>query len=170
MSFWRNYYHLVWETQERAALIRPSIEAELYTFIIDRAAESQVYVYAIGGIEDHIHLVAAIPPQLSVSQVVKDLKESSAAYINETIQPNYLELAWESGFGCLSFGEGQLPVAIAYVKEQSLHHAADDTNAWLERTDISDEGPFDSGLSEKIAAILRDDARAYLAEMGEPPF
>ena len=169
MTFWRNYYHLVWETNQRAPLIRPSIEAQLYAFIIQKAAELEVRVYAIGGTEDHLHIVAAIHPQLSILRVVKNLKESSVDFINHTIRPQHLNLQWARGYGCMTIGEGQLNNAIAYVKAQSIHHADATTNKWLERSDSTDEGPADPGLSKKIKATIRETQQDYL-EMGEPPF
>ena len=52
MSFWRAYYHLVWTTRDRLSLIAPDIEARLYAYLVRKAAELGVYVYAINGIEE----------------------------------------------------------------------------------------------------------------------
>jgi len=170
MTFWRNYYHLVSETYQRTPLLVPSIDSELYAFIIDHSAEFEVYVYAIGGNEDRLHLVAAIPPNISVSEIVKNLKQDSAAYINDLLPPHHPTLDWQRGYGCMTIGEGQMAIAVNYVKSQSLLHADDRTNAWLERADTQDEGPSDPGLSPKIAALLRERQSDYHIEMGDPPF
>jgi putative transposase len=170
MSFWRNYYHLVWETHQRAPLLVPSIESELYTLIIDQAAKMEVYVYAIGSTEDHLHLVAAIPPVLSASQVVKDLKRASEDHINDLLPPDQPTLAWQKGYGCMTFGEGQLAEAVDYVKSQSLLHVDDQTNAWLERVGRQDEGPTDPGLSPKIATLFHEKYSDYTIDLGTPPF
>jgi hypothetical protein len=111
-----------------------------------------------------------IPPNLSIVQVVKDLKQSSADHINDLLPPHQPTLAWQPGYGCLTFGEGQLADAVTYVKTQSLLHADQETNAWLERADTQDEGPSDPGLSPKIAALLREKHPDYQIDMGEPPF
>ncbi len=169
MTFWRNYYHIIWENNQRAPLIMPSIEAPLYTFLITKADELDVRVNTIGGTENHVHIVAAIHPQLSILRVVKTLKESSDKFINEKIQPAHLALIWQSGYGCMTVGEGQLNKAIDYVKAQTLHHTDDSTNAWLEHADTIEEGPSDPGLSKRITDIIREEQPDYL-EMGEPPF
>ena len=62
MSLWRLYYHLVWATKERQPLINPETEAALYPYIISKADTLRCIVHAIGGVEDHIHLVVSIPP------------------------------------------------------------------------------------------------------------
>jgi Transposase IS200 like len=45
MSFWRTYYHIVWATKNREALITPQNEPRLYGYIVNKAAELGVYVY-----------------------------------------------------------------------------------------------------------------------------
>ena len=49
MPFWRLNYHLVWSTKNRESLIQPNIEQRLYGYLINKAAELGVYVYAING-------------------------------------------------------------------------------------------------------------------------
>ena len=77
MSFWRAFYHLVWATEGRLPMMSPEIEQQLYAYLIRKSSELGVYVYAINGIEDHLHLIVAIPPKLAVSEVVKRLKGRS---------------------------------------------------------------------------------------------
>lgn len=74
MSFWRTYYHIVWTTKNREPMITPEVEPRLFAYIVGKAAELGVYVYAINGWVDHVHLVVAIPPKRSVADVVKMLK------------------------------------------------------------------------------------------------
>lgn len=78
MSFWRNYYHLVWSTKNRLPLILPDFESQLFNYLIHKAAELDTNVLEINGIQDHIHLVLSIPPKNSVADVVKLLKGASA--------------------------------------------------------------------------------------------
>ena len=59
MTFWRCYYHLVWTTRNREPLIQPDIEKRLYAYIVCKAAELDVYVYAINGCSDHVHLIVS---------------------------------------------------------------------------------------------------------------
>ena len=39
MTFWRNYYHLVWATKNREHFIPPELEKELYAYIVSKADE-----------------------------------------------------------------------------------------------------------------------------------
>lgn len=162
MSFWRAYYHLVWATRDRLRLIEPEIEARLYAYLVRKAAELGVYVYAINGVEDHVHLVTAIPPKLAASDVVKRLKGASPHYVNHNIDLDYT-FAWQRGYGLLTLGERQRPSAEAYVTAQKQHHRIPETNAWLERCEEFDEGPVDSGITvEYVPTTVRESDVLYL--------
>ena len=169
MPFWRLYYHLVWATKNREHFIQPQIENRLYAYNVNKAAELGVYVYTINGWYDHIHLVVSIPPKHAVAYVVKCLKGASSHDFNQTGGLDYT-FAWQRGYGALSLGERQRPIAEAYVAGQKKHHEHQTANAWLERYAEFDEGPDDVGItSGSVPSIVREQRVAY-ETWGEPPF
>ncbi len=133
MSFWKHCYHIVWATKEREPLIIPAIEDRLYAYLVYKASELGVFVYALGGIEDHMHIVPAIPPKHSIAWVVKVLKGASAHFVNSELRPLGLRFAWQRGYGSLTIGERQRAAAIEYVLRQKEHHRLQTANVWLER-------------------------------------
>jgi putative transposase len=162
MSFWRNYYHIVWGTKNRLPLIRPGLEDRIFSIIIKQAAKMNSFVHVIGGTEDHVHVLIAIPPKHAVSDVVKQMKGSSTHLMNKVISP-YDHFEWQRGYGCLSLGKKQLPVAEAYIQNQKIHHAEGTTNTWLERSSGLDESPDDNkreGKDEK-KGLVREEAGNY---------
>jgi putative transposase len=68
MPFWRAYYHLVWATKDRAELIGPEVEETLFRYLVNKAAELNVRVYAINGWFDHVHMVVAAFQAIDVKQ------------------------------------------------------------------------------------------------------
>ena len=60
MSFWRHCYHIVWTTKGREPLILPAIEPRLVAYMAHKAGEMGVFLYALGGTEDHMHIIPAI--------------------------------------------------------------------------------------------------------------
>jgi putative transposase len=167
MSFWRNYYHLTWGTKNRSPLICPDFEQQLNNYIVKKAAELGVFVYDINGTDDHIHLVVSVPPSKSVAEVVKHLKGSSAHYVNHVILPG-VHFGWQAGYGCLTVGEKQRPIAESYVRSQKQHHSEGFTNARLERHTEEDEGPDDMQPGEG-SRFVRDGIEKY-EELGKFPF
>ncbi len=134
MAFWRLYYHLVWATKNRLPLITNDIEENLYNHIIGKADSIECITHAIGGIENHIHLVISIPPKLSITTFVQNIKGSSSHYVNHGIANNETTFAWQRGYGVFSLSEKKLNIAVNYVKNQKQHHS-DGTIITLLETD-----------------------------------
>jgi len=135
MALWRLYYHLVWSTKERLPLIQPDIEPPLYGYMIGKA-------HALGGIETHVHVVASIPPKLSISAFVKGVKGGSAHHINhlDSVQSTSI-LRWQRRYGVFSLGAKQLDSAIDYVQRQKEHHRTGKLLPLLEEDTHEDDGP-----------------------------
>ncbi|WP_341730804.1 IS200/IS605 family transposase [Microcoleus sp. EPA2] len=140
MAMWRLYYHLVWATKERQPLIHPQRETELYNYIIGKADTLNCIVHAIGGTENHIHLIVSIPPTQSIAEFVKNIKGSSSHYLNQTLQnPN--RFGWQEGYGVFSLGQTQIEQAVAYVINQKQHHLRNTVNSHLEQITDRDDRP-----------------------------
>ncbi|MEG4815967.1 IS200/IS605 family transposase [Microcoleus sp. K5-D4] len=140
MAMWRLYYHLVWATKERQPLISPAKETELYSYIIGKADTLNCILHAIGGTENHIHLIVSIPPTQSIAEFVKNIKGSSSRYLNQTLQ-NSNKFSWQEGYGVFSLGQKQLDSAVAYVINQKEHHLQKTTNSHLEQITDQDNPP-----------------------------
>ena len=167
MPFWRLYYHLIWPTKHREHIITAAIEARLYPYLVSKAAENGVYVYAINGSYDHVHMVVAIPPKYSVAEIIKRLKGASSHYLSHELE---LVFDWQRGYGALSVGERQRAIAEAYVMKQKQHHAEQTTNIWLEQTDQLEEEPIDAGIQpNQTRSGVREPSASYDI-WGEFPF
>jgi putative transposase len=139
--YWRTHYHLIWSTKDRFPFITPDREAILYPYIHGKADALGCMVQAIGGIHDHIHLIVSIPPTLSVTEFIKQIKGSSSYHLN--CQPNSQQssFAWQRGYGVITIGSKQCDRAIAYVNNQKHHHQSQTTIAALELTQTTQNQP-----------------------------
>ena len=141
MPYWKIYYHITWATKGRRALILPSFEHRIFQWIRDKAEALEAYVFAINGVEDHVHTVAAVPPKIALSQFIGQLKGSSARRANERLELDFT-FAWQAEYGVHSFSEKELTPIIRYVNFQKRHH--------LQRSSLSvefehrstDDAPF----------------------------
>jgi len=153
MALWRLFYHLVWSTKERQPMITAVIEQKLYGYMIGKADSLECITHAIGSIEDHIHIVASIPPKLAVSEYVQKIKGSSSHHVNHGMPGIASKLYWQRGYGVFSLGEKNLERAIAYVRNQKEHHRKQQLIAALERDSEEDDGPASWNHGEAIAGI-----------------
>jgi len=82
MAYWRLHYHLVWATYQREPMITESREATVYAVLNSKAKELGLVLHGAGNIEDHMHVVASIPPKLAVADCVRHVKGTISHAIN----------------------------------------------------------------------------------------
>jgi len=125
--------HITWHTKDNAPVLRDDIEAQLHHYLRGRAARTpEVVCRAVGGTDDHVHLVVTAPPTLLVSEWIGEMKGASSHHINNVIV-NRKVLEWQPGYGVVSFGTRDLPWVLNYVQDQREHHARGKAHERLER-------------------------------------
>jgi putative transposase len=140
----RNVYaeinlHITWHTKQNMPVLTAEIENRLYHRVQNRILKTQgVLFYAIGGIEDHIHIAVSVPPTLHISEWIGELKGASAHYINHEIANRKL-LEWQGGYGVVSFGSKDLKWVVRYIENQKEHHAKGTVHERLERIEGSSQ-------------------------------
>lgn len=77
------YIQVVFAVQERACLIKPEWREELFKYIAGILKNQGITLIAIGGVEDHIHILFALSPKIALSDLVRDIKANSSKFINE---------------------------------------------------------------------------------------
>jgi putative transposase len=134
-SFCELYVRLVWATKNREPLIEPRFEDDLFAYIRSRCDQLGVFVHALNGTADHMHLACEWPPSLAISDLVNDLKGASSHFVSHVLdstEPFY----WQEGYGALTFARPALPRIVAYVVNQKEHHRRRDLSAKMERIDF----------------------------------
>jgi len=119
------YVHLVWATWERQPLLTPDLAPRVQRLVANKARECGAEVLAIGGVEDHLHLLVRLPATLDVATLVKRIKGGSAYFIAHHLAPGS-NFRWQGSYGAFSVGRRQVGAVCAYVARQREHHAAND--------------------------------------------
>jgi putative transposase len=99
-------------------------------------ADSAVF-HEIGGTENHVHVAVSIPPTLLISTFIGELKGGSSHTVNQTFRAPE-RFAWQTGYGVVSFGTGDLKWVRSYIRRQK-HHASHKVHDRLERITETDE-------------------------------
>ncbi len=139
----RNVYseinlHITWHTKLSNPVLIETIENRVHHYLEHKARGTKgVCFHAVGGTENHVHLVVTIPPSLLISDWIGKLKGGSSFYINHEIANRKL-LDWQEGYGVVSFGTKGLEWVVRYVNHQKEHHAARSINKRLEWSDGED--------------------------------
>ena len=138
MPYCQLFYHLVWSTKNREPLITEELEPMVYALIRSKATDLGAMVYALGGVADHVHLVATIPPSIAVARLVGQVKAVASTRINKA-RLQEMPFFWQAEYGALTFDARRLPNYVAYVRNQKQHHAENTVFAVLERHQAPDQ-------------------------------
>jgi REP element-mobilizing transposase RayT len=111
-----NLVHCVFGTKDRANLV-PEPE-RLWQYMTGIARAKQIPLLSIGGTQNHVHLLLALPPALSLSRAMQDLKGNSSRWLAELSG----RFAWQQGYGAFSVSESNRQVVIDYIANQEQHH------------------------------------------------
>lgn len=134
MPHWRLFYHIVFATKNRQPLITAEIESEVHRMATGKAVSMGAIVHAIGSVEDHLHLVASIPPRIALADFIGQVKGATSYHINHLPGRTGPVLDWQRGYGVLSLSERHLRWTVEYVRRQREHHRADTAVLALEQT------------------------------------
>lgn len=70
---------------------------------------------------DHTHLLVGLNPDISISDMVQNVKRASTNFINDNhFIPVHFN--WQKGFGGFSYSKKQVPSVVKYILNQEEHH------------------------------------------------
>jgi REP element-mobilizing transposase RayT len=131
------YLHAVWATWDRLPLITPDIELRIYGAINEKCRELKTYPLALGGMDDHLHLLVRLPTTLSVADLLKGVKGASSHLVTHEITPDKF-FKWQGAYGAFTLAKADVPQVIDYIRNQKAHHAAQTTWQEWERCETQD--------------------------------
>ena len=124
-------YHIVWITKYRKPILRGVIGKRLRELIRQTCASLDVYIMKGHVAKDHVHLLVSVPPNLSVSEVVKRLKGRSSRKMleeyGELRQAFWGRHMWARGYFAASTGNVTDEIIAEYIENQKLK-APDEEN------------------------------------------
>jgi len=117
-SFVSSVFHIVFSTKQRMQLIRPDHQSRLWNYLAGIARNHGMQVLAVGGTENHVHMLVVLPSDMALSDAVRTLKANSSRWMRETDR----FFAWQEGYGAFSVSPSQRERAKQYIANQLAHH------------------------------------------------
>jgi putative transposase len=89
-SYTNLLYHIVYGTKERRPLIDDEFQPRLYEYLGGTIRGLKSTALEIGGVEDHVHILAKVSPTIALSDFLEKLKANSSKWAKSV----------RRGFGC----------------------------------------------------------------------
>ena len=115
------YVHIIFSTKNRADLIQPEIEEELFAYIGGVSNNNKSKLLAANGTKNHIHLLVSMSKNIELSELVGDIKRDSSKWI-KTKAKEFHSFRWQDGYGAFSVGYTQIEDVKKYIANQKEHH------------------------------------------------
>ena len=113
--------HCVFSTKERRKLITPEVQRRLWPYMGGVARENHMKALAIGGVEDHVHILLSLPATMPIAKALQLIKGGSSKWVHDNF-PAQRTFAWQEGYGAFSVSVSQVSNTVAYIEGQEEHH------------------------------------------------
>ena len=121
MSTVNALYHIIINTHRRQMTIPENCCDDLYRYIWGIIKNHNCVLYRIGGIQNHIHMLIQIHPDVNLSSLVRDIKASSSKWAKGNPSfPNFV--GWGKEYGAFTCSYNDKDRLISYIKGQRVHH------------------------------------------------
>lgn len=125
------YTHVIWSVRGREALLSKAVRRVLFVHMPKESAEKGIRIVAIDGSDDHVHCLIQLMPSQNLSQVVKSIRSSSMAWLNETRLLN-VEFVWEEEYYAYSVSPSGVKQVIDFIGKQEEYHKTKGLDSELE--------------------------------------
>lgn len=115
------YIQVIFAVKGRQNQIISDWENDLYKYITGIVQNKGQKMLAINGIPDHIHFLIGMKPTCCLSDLVREVKKSTNAWIKEQHLVRG-KFQWQEGYGAFSYSRSALDNVIAYIANQKEHH------------------------------------------------
>ena len=114
------YIRIIFAVKDRESLIPEQHKEALHQYITRVITHRKQTVIQINSMPDHLDILVRISPDVTISDLVRDIKAKSSKWINSKrwIAGRF---EWQSGFGAFSYAHSQLDIVVRYIKNQDAH-------------------------------------------------
>jgi REP element-mobilizing transposase RayT len=120
-SFTSSLFHCTFSTKERHRSIAGDFRQDLWAYMGGIARTNAMRALAVGGIDDHAHLLLSIPPTIPLAKALQLIKSGSSKWIHDRY-PRHRSFAWQEGYGAFSISISHVDATRVYILNQEKHH------------------------------------------------
>jgi putative transposase len=120
-TFSQIYIQVVFAVKGRENVISKVWKDDLNKYIAGIIKGKEQKSIIVNGMPDHIHIFIGLKPSMSISDLVRDIKNNSSKWIND----NKLikgKFSWQEGYGAFSYSHSQIENVYNYILNQEEHH------------------------------------------------
>ena len=116
------YIHFVFSVKDRRPLLRNLVLRDsIHAYVGSVYKHLDCPALAIGGTENHIHVLACLARTVSQADWVKEVKRVSTGWTKRT-HADLKRFEWQGGYAAFSVSQSNVPQVMRYIARQEEHH------------------------------------------------
>ena len=124
-SYQQIFYHIIFRTKNSEKTLPLKDASKLYAYIFGFIKSKKCHLYRVNGMEDHIHILTDLHPNLALANFMRDLKTSSSLWLKQQEEFKHFK-GWADGYAALTKSVHEKEQIINYIKNQQIHHIKED--------------------------------------------
>ncbi|MFZ1800945.1 MAG: IS200/IS605 family transposase [Chitinophagaceae bacterium] len=120
-TFQQIYIQVVFAVKGRENLITENWNKELHKYISGIIKGKDQKSIIVNGMPDHIHAFIGLRPAMTISDLVRDIKNNSSNFINDRRWVKG-KFSWQDGYGAFSYSNSHIDNVYQYILNQEEHH------------------------------------------------
>lgn len=120
-TFHQIHIQVVFSVEGRANLIQKDWKEIIQKYIAGIINGKGQKSIIVNGSSDHVHCLFSMTPSMRLSDLVRDIKNSSSKFINEQSLVKE-KFHWQDGYGAFSYSHSHLDKVYKYIENQEEHH------------------------------------------------
>jgi len=119
-SYTSLYYHIVYSTKQRRALLRPEHHERLIRYTGGIMRSNRCSLIAANTQPEHVHFLVHAHPSKSLADLLRDIKSRTTGWARETWPE--APFGWQTGYGAFTVSKSAVDDVTRYIADQEEHH------------------------------------------------
>lgn len=115
------YVHVVFAVKNRESMLLATFRERVYQYISKMLRAGGHLPVAIGGTENHIHILIRYNVSQPLPDLLRDIKAGSSRFINDNRFINF-RFEWQRGYGAFSHSRKEVDAVAGYIRHQPEHY------------------------------------------------
>jgi REP element-mobilizing transposase RayT len=115
------YIQIVFAVKGRQNLLAKEWRQDVFKYISGIIKNKEQKPIIVNGVDDHAHIFVGLKPSMTLSDLVRDVKNNSTNFINENKWITG-KFSWQEGYGAFSYSHSQIETVYNYILNQEKHH------------------------------------------------
>ena len=119
-SYTQLIYHIVFSTKDRQPWLTEPVISRVHPYLGGAIREQGGIALAVGGVADHVHLLARLRQDKALSAVIGAIKATTSGWIHR----NFADLAifeWQEGYAAFTVSKSLCDAVRKYIERQEQH-------------------------------------------------